>query len=81
MAGEATPLKAGDATPLKSVAIVLGALAFGWAAIELAFKPLFGKGKSDPSPAADAVDAVETKAKELAKEVEDAAADAGVSSA
>ncbi|PWA56565.1 hypothetical protein CTI12_AA418420 [Artemisia annua] len=65
MAGETIQLKAGEANPLKTVAVVLGALAFGWAAIELALKPLLGKASKDKS--------VEAKAKELAKEVEDAA--------
>nr|XP_043637225.1 outer envelope membrane protein 7-like [Erigeron canadensis] len=44
----------GSAAPLKSTAIVIGALAFGWAAIELAFKPWLDKArasmdKSDPA--------------------------------
>lgn len=48
---------------LKSTAVVFGALAFGWLAIELAFKPWLDKArsamdKSDPSrdPDDDAAD-------------------------
>ncbi|PWA85822.1 hypothetical protein CTI12_AA145110 [Artemisia annua] len=51
----------GDAKQLKSVVVVIGALAFGWAAIELAFKPWLDKAraamdKSDPSRDPDDVD-------------------------
>nr|GFA98999.1 outer envelope membrane protein 7-like [Tanacetum cinerariifolium] len=46
---------------LKSTVIVIGTLAFGWAAIELAFKPWLDKAraamdKSDPSCDPDDVD-------------------------
>lgn len=46
--------KSTEAGPLKSVMVVFGALAFGWLAIELAFKPFLDKArsaldKSDPT--------------------------------
>lgn len=52
-----------ESTPLKSVIIVFGALAFGWATIELAFKPWLDKArasmdKSDPTRDPDDVDTV-----------------------
>lgn len=52
----------GKANSLKTAAIVFGALAFGWATIELAFKPWLDKAraamdKSDPSRDLDDVDA------------------------
>ncbi|KAK8614633.1 hypothetical protein V6N13_068430 [Hibiscus sabdariffa] len=54
----------GKSSPVKQAAVVVGALAFGWMAIEMAFKPLLDKAraamdKSDPdrdpddAPAAD----------------------------
>lgn len=57
-------------TPLKSVVVVFGALAFGWATIELAFKPWLDKArasmdKSDPTRDPDDADA------ELAKKSSD----------
>ncbi|KAL6968344.1 hypothetical protein U1Q18_034147 [Sarracenia purpurea var. burkii] len=53
---------------LKSTAVVVGALAFGWLAIELAFKPLLDKvrdamAKSDPSRDPDDGDAAAAKNK------------------
>nr|XP_009789902.1 PREDICTED: 6.7 kDa chloroplast outer envelope membrane protein-like [Nicotiana sylvestris] len=50
---------------LKSAAVVFGALAFGWLAIELAFKPWLDKAraamdKSDPSRDPDDGDADQT---------------------
>ncbi|OIT02478.1 hypothetical protein A4A49_32692 [Nicotiana attenuata] len=50
---------------LKSTAVVFGALAFGWLAIELAFKPWLDKAraamdKSDPSRDPDDDDADQT---------------------
>lgn len=64
-------------TPLKSVIVVIGALAFGWAAIELAFKPWLDKArasmdKSDPTIDPDDVD-VDAVAKKASDEL--AAAD------
>ncbi|XP_057965467.1 uncharacterized protein LOC131156032 [Malania oleifera] len=49
------------ASSLKSAAVVFGALAFGWLAIELAFKPFLDKArtamdKSDPNRDPDDVD-------------------------
>ncbi|GKD27692.1 outer envelope membrane protein 7-like protein, partial [Tanacetum coccineum] len=54
--------KGDSSKQLKSTVIVIGALAFGWAAIELAFKPWLHKtraamDKSDPSRDPDDVDA------------------------
>ncbi|KVH94405.1 outer envelope membrane protein 7-like [Cynara cardunculus var. scolymus] len=51
----------GESTPLKSMVVVFGAVAFGWAAIELAFKPWLNKArasmdKSDPTRDPDDVD-------------------------
>ncbi|KAI3760087.1 hypothetical protein L1987_50477 [Smallanthus sonchifolius] len=69
----------GESTPLKSVVVVIGALAFGWAAIELAFKPWLDKArasmdKSDPTRDPDDAD-VDVVAKEAVDElVADAAA-------
>lgn len=67
----------GESTPLKSVVVVVGALAFGWAAIELAFKPWLGKArasmdKSDPTRDPDDVD-VDAGAKKPSDELEAAA--------
>ncbi|MFS7994671.1 putative outer envelope membrane protein [Helianthus anomalus] len=36
----------GEAGPLKSLVVVIGALAFGWADIELAFKPFLDKART-----------------------------------
>lgn len=74
----------GEPTPLKSAVVVFGALAFGWAAIELAFKPWLGKAraamdKSDPTRDPDDVD-VDAGAKKPSEEPE-AAASASASAA
>ncbi|KAK9067633.1 hypothetical protein SSX86_011744 [Deinandra increscens subsp. villosa] len=66
-----------DSAPLKSAVIVIGALAFGWAAIELAFKPWLDKArasmdKSDPTRDPDDADAKKSPEDEL---VADAVAD------
>ena len=67
-----------DSTPLKSAVVVIGALAFAWAAIELAFKPLLDKArgsinKSDPKADADDVTVAEKSVEE--PPAADAAAD------
>ncbi|KAD6120146.1 hypothetical protein E3N88_11417 [Mikania micrantha] len=73
----------GESTPLKSAVVVIGALAFGWAAIELAFKPWLDKArtsmnKSDPTRDPDDAD-IDADAKksvdELIADGEAAAAD------
>ncbi|KAK5811222.1 outer envelope membrane protein 7-like [Gossypium arboreum] len=51
----------GKSTPVKQAAVVLGALAFGWMAIEMAFKPLLDKARSamdnsDPDRDPDDID-------------------------
>ncbi|MBA0610409.1 hypothetical protein Gohar_006539 [Gossypium harknessii] len=57
----------GKSTPVKQAAVVLGALAFGWMAIEMAFKPLLDKARSamdnsDPDRDPDDIDSdVKTK--------------------
>lgn len=68
----------GKANSVKTAAVVLGALAFGWAAIELAFKPWLDKArgamdKSDPtrdpddaSPADNITDNIDPAKKSLA---------------
>ncbi|KAK9281561.1 hypothetical protein L1049_004464 [Liquidambar formosana] len=53
--------RSAKAGPLKSAAVVFGALAFGWLAIELALKPFLDKAraamnKSDPTRDPDEVD-------------------------
>lgn len=65
----------GKTNSVKTAAVVLGALAFGWAAIELAFKPWLDKAraamdKSDPtrdpddsSPADNITDNIDTAKK------------------
>ncbi|PHT46979.1 hypothetical protein CQW23_16137 [Capsicum baccatum] len=57
---------------LKSTAVVFGALAFGWLAIELALKPWLDKtraamDKSDPSRDPDDVEAVADQTSEADK--------------
>lgn len=74
----------GEPTPLKSVVVVFGALAFGWAAIELAFKPWLGKArasmdKSDPTRDPDDVD-VDAGGKKPSEELEAAASSSSSSS-
>ncbi|GKU86620.1 hypothetical protein SLEP1_g1122 [Rubroshorea leprosula] len=54
----------GESRGMKQAAVVFGALALGWMAIELAFKPFLDKAraamnKSDPSRDPDDVDVVE----------------------
>lgn len=51
----------GKSTPVKQAAVVLGALAFGWMAIEMAFKPLLDRARSamdnsDPDRDPDDID-------------------------
>ncbi|CAL5425261.1 unnamed protein product [Camellia sinensis] len=58
---ESSMARSGNANALKSTAIVAGALAFGWLAIELAFKPWLDKAraaltKSDPTRDPDDAD-------------------------
>ncbi|XP_076890509.1 outer envelope membrane protein 7-like [Bidens hawaiensis] len=72
-----------DSSPLKQVVVVIGALAFGWAAIELAFKPWLDKArasidKSDPAcdPDDTAVGGVDTEAKVSVDELVAAAEEA-----
>lgn len=74
----------GESTPLKSVVIVFGALAFGWATIELAFKPWLDKArasmdKSDPTRDPDDVD-VDADAQKPSDEPEAAASSSSSSS-
>ncbi|KAI3678940.1 hypothetical protein L6452_38244 [Arctium lappa] len=73
----------GESTPLKSVVVVVGALAFGWAAIELAFKPWLDKArasmdKSDPTRDPDDVD-IDAGAKKPSDELEAAASSTSTS--
>ncbi|XP_068312058.1 outer envelope membrane protein 7-like [Pyrus communis] len=68
----------GKASGTKQVAVVFGALAVGWLAIELAFKPFLDKAraamnKSDPARDPDEDDAV--RAAEAAVKAADTAAD------
>ncbi|XP_071717434.1 outer envelope membrane protein 7-like [Rutidosis leptorrhynchoides] len=77
----------GGPTPLKSVVVVIGALAFGWAAIELAFKPWLDKArasmdKSDPAVDPDDVDvdAVAKKASDELAAVDSTAEDSAAAS-
>ncbi|KAL4558786.1 hypothetical protein LXL04_036988 [Taraxacum kok-saghyz] len=75
----------GQSTPLKSVVVVVGALAFGWAAIELAFKPWLDKArasmdKSDPTRDPDDVD-LDAGGKKLSDELDAAAASSSSSAA
>ncbi|CAN0892587.1 Outer envelope membrane protein 7 [Linum grandiflorum] len=70
--------------PVKQAAVVLGALAFGWLAIEIAFKPFLDKArssmaKSDPDhdPDDDAADKPDSSSSSTAVDAAvDAAADA-----
>lgn len=53
----------GEGKQLKQAAVVFGALAFGWLAIEMAFKPLLDKARaamdrSDPDRDPDDEDSV-----------------------
>ncbi|KAL7584657.1 outer envelope membrane protein 7 [Lactuca sativa] len=75
----------GESKPLKSVVVVLGALAFGWAAIELAFKPWLDKArasmdKSDPTRDPDDID-LDAGAKASSDEIDPAAASSSSSAA
>ncbi|KAF5785087.1 putative outer envelope membrane protein [Helianthus annuus] len=74
----------GEAGPLKSLVVVIGALAFGWAAIELAFKPLLDKArtsmdKSDPT--LDPDDVVADAKKAVDEAVDDVTAAVAAASA
>ncbi|KAK1412549.1 hypothetical protein QVD17_33899 [Tagetes erecta] len=80
----------GESSPLKSLVVVIGALAFGWAAIELALKPFLDKARAsidksdparDPDDAADviankSVDEAETSVADAVDAIETAAAEA-----
>ncbi|MFS7975873.1 putative outer envelope membrane protein [Helianthus anomalus] len=76
----------GEAGPLKSLVVVIGALAFGWAAIELAFKPLLDKArtsmdKSDPTRDPDDADLVADAKKAVDEAVDDVTAAVAAASA
>ncbi|KAI3749362.1 hypothetical protein L2E82_19972 [Cichorium intybus] len=73
-----------ESTPLKSVVVVFGALAFGWATIELAFKPWLDKArasmdKSDPTRDPDDID-LDAGAIKLSDELDAAASSSSSSS-
>ncbi|GMJ01132.1 hypothetical protein HRI_003782400 [Hibiscus trionum] len=58
----------GKSSPVKQAAVVVGALAFGWMAIEMAFKPLLDKAraamdKTDPDRDPDDAPADDSSAK------------------
>ncbi|CAN1175374.1 Outer envelope membrane protein 7 [Linum perenne] len=67
--------------PVKQAAVVIGALAFGWLAIEIAFKPFLGKArssmaKSDPDRDPDDEDKPDSSSSAAAEAVADAVASA-----